>query len=67
MSEEIDRWVAYMKSHPKEWKIKHSRFINAQFQKSKEFQKRLLNTSNGKKKLINLYGIKNLEGFPKLK
>lgn len=66
MSEEIDRWIKYMKENPSTWKEKHTKFINSQFEKSKQFQERLLKTPNGKDKLINLYDIKNIKGYPKL-
>jgi hypothetical protein len=66
MSEEIDRWIAYMKSHPNTWKQKHTAFINAQFSKSKAFRERLLKLPGGKEKLCKLYDIKNISGFPSL-
>lgn len=55
-----------MKENPSTWKEKHTKFINSQFEKSKQFQERLLKTPNGKDKLINLYDIKNIKGYPKL-
>ncbi len=65
MSEEIDRWIEYMKENPN-WKEVHTQFINAQFSKSYAFMKRLLKEPNGRKRLINAYGIKNLKGYRKL-
>lgn len=67
MSEEIDRWIAYMKANPDTWKAKHTAFINAQFEKSRAFRERLLKMPGGKEKLRNLYDITNLNGFPSLK
>jgi uncharacterized protein YfdQ (DUF2303 family) len=66
MSEEIDRWISYMKEHPGTWKEEHTKFINAQFEKQQEFCKRLLQTENGREKLIALYGIQNTSGYSKL-
>ena len=66
MSEEIDRWINYMKSHPRKWKKVHTAFINAQFEKSSAFIKRLLKSPNGKEKVINVYDIKNIAGYKKL-
>lgn len=63
MSEEIDRWVLYMREHPAGWKKVHTEFINAQFEKSRAFIRRLLKEPNGKEKVINIYDIKNLEGY----
>ena len=63
MSEEIDRWVKFMKNNPETWKKVHTEFINAQFDKQEKFVKRLLKTKNGKEKLVALYGLKNLKGY----
>lgn len=63
MSEEIDRWIKYMKEHPDSWKKVHTEFINAQFEKSYAFMKRLLKEPNGKQKLIDAYGIKNVKAY----
>ena len=63
MSNEIDRWIQYMKEHPSTWKKMHTEFINAQFEKSEAFINRLLKEPNGKEKIINAYGIKNLKGY----
>lgn len=66
MSEEIDRWIKFMKEHPNDWKKIHTEFINAQFVKSDAFIKRLLKEPNGKQRLINAYGIKNTKGYKEL-
>lgn len=63
MSEEIDRWIQYMKKHPKTWKKVHTKFINAQFEKSQEFIKRLLRQPGGREKIIKAYNIKNVKGY----
>ncbi|MFH1053464.1 MAG: hypothetical protein V1740_03540 [Candidatus Woesearchaeota archaeon] len=66
MSDEIDRWIRFMKENPDKWKSKHTEFINAQFQKSKEFIERLVSQPNGKQKVIDAYKIKNLKGYNQL-
>jgi len=63
MSEEIDRWIKYMQDNPKTWKKVHTKFINSQFIKSRSFIKRLLEQPGGRQKIINAYGIKNLDGY----
>jgi hypothetical protein len=66
MSEEIDRWIKYMKENPDKWKKIHTQFINAQFDKSCRFIELLLKEPNGREKIINAYGIKNLDGYKEL-
>ena len=63
MSEEIDRWVKYMREHPNDWEQIHTKFIDAQFMKANDFIERLLKQPIGKEKIINAYGIKNLKGY----
>lgn len=63
MSDEIDRWIKYMRENPGKWKKEHTEFINAQFEKSEQFIKRLLKEPNGKEKIIAVYGLKNLKGY----
>ena len=61
----IERWATFMKEHPTEWKKIHTEFINAQFISREQFLERLLQQPNGKKKILELYNIKNLEGYPR--
>ncbi len=63
MSDEIDRWVRYMKDHPNTWKKVHTQFIDAQFEKSRAFVRRLLQEPNGKEKVLRMYNIRNEKGF----
>ena len=65
--EQIDRWAEFMRNNPDKWKKIHTEFINALFQKNKEAMQRLLKQPNGKQKIIELYNIKNLDGYPSLK
>ncbi len=66
MSEEIDRWVKYIKDNPDKWKKIHTKFINAQFSKTYKFIERLLKEPKGREKVIDAYGIKNLSGYAEL-
>lgn len=66
MSEEVDRWIKYMKENPKTWKRLHTKFIDAQFIKSKKFIKNLLKEPNGKQRVIDAYKIRNIEGYKEL-
>ncbi|MBI5072878.1 hypothetical protein HZA99_03600 [Candidatus Woesearchaeota archaeon] len=54
-----------MKEHPTEWKKIHTEFINSQFLSHEQFLDRLLQQPNGKKKILELYQIKNVKGFPR--
>jgi hypothetical protein len=59
----IERWALFVKNNPKKWKAKHTKFIDAQFLMHKRFLRRLKNTPEGRKKIIELYRIKNLHGY----
>ncbi len=61
----IQRWAAFMKEHPTEWKKIHTEFIDAQFQSHEQFLERLLQQPDGKKKIRALYKIENLKGYPR--
>ena len=58
----IDRWVAYVKTHP-DWKKIHTQFINAQFAKHRAILEQLRKTPEGRAKIIKLYDIKNVDGY----
>ncbi len=62
----IERWAKFMQEHPMEWKKIHTEFINAQFQKNREFLQRLRKEPNGREKIIELYDIKNVKGYEEL-
>jgi len=62
----IERWAMFVKNNPDKWKPIHTAFINDQFRKSEEFYARLAKTKDGKKKIIEIFGIKNLKGYPSL-
>lgn len=63
----IERWADFVRNNPNKWKAAHTEFINSQFEKSERFFKELIKTKDGKKKIIELFNIKNLNGYPSLK
>ena len=63
--EVIERWAEFVKSNP-EWKKHQTEFINAQYCKFFRFIKELSKTKAGQKKLIEIYNIKNIKGYPDL-
>ncbi len=65
--EAIDRWAEYVKTSNGAWKKDHSEFINAQFDKANAFWRRLAKTAGGKRKIIAIFGVKNLDAAPFLK
>ncbi len=65
--EQVERWAFFVRENPAKWKKKHTRFINAIFDKHFQFRERLLKTPKGKEKLVKLYGIQNKEGYNWLK
>lgn len=64
--EAVEKWAFYVKNNPKKWKKMHTEFINSQFKKSEDFIKRLLKQKYGIKKILELYNIKNMGGYPGL-
>ncbi|MDO8740969.1 MAG: hypothetical protein Q7J54_05360 [Candidatus Woesearchaeota archaeon] len=63
--EAVIRWANYVRNN-KNWKKEHTKFINAQFEKTYAFLKRLAKQKGGKDKIIKMYGIRNVRGYPKL-
>ncbi len=61
--EQVQKWAAFVRENPTAWKKIHTPFINAIFEKNREFVQRLLKTPHGKEKLIARYKIKNKEGY----
>mgnify|MGYP001596109092 CR=1 FL=1 len=51
--EQIERWAEYVKTH-KDWKIKHTQFIDAQFEIAGRFYKELAKTLEGREKIKRL-------------
>ena len=64
--EAVEKWAFFVKNNPKKWKKIHTEFINSQFKKSDDFIKRLLNQKDGIKKILELYNIENIRGYPGL-
>lgn len=61
----VERWAEFVRTDSN-WKKIHTEFINAQFEKSEQFLKRLVTRANGREKIIHLFDIKNLEGYSDL-
>ncbi|MEK6922163.1 MAG: hypothetical protein AABX82_09795, partial [Nanoarchaeota archaeon] len=61
----IERWAAFMRENPTKWKKIHTEFINSQFISHEQFLDRLLQQPDGKKKVQELYNLRNLEGYPR--
>ncbi len=61
----INRWIEYIKNNP-DWRNVHDSFINAQFENAYEIISELAKTKEGQLKIVELYNIKNLKGYPKL-
>jgi len=62
----VVRWANFVKNNPKKWQKKHTEFINAQFDMNRKFIKNILATPNGREKIIELYNIKNINGYSEL-
>ena len=61
--EQVERWAAFVRENPTQWKEPHTKFINALFQKHRQVMETLLETPGGKEKLRALYGFKNRKGY----
>ena len=61
----IDRWIKYTKENPN-WMDIHDSFINSQFENAYEIIKDLSKPKEGQLKIVEIYNIKNLKGYPKL-
>ena len=60
-------WPEFVRTSGGAWRSIHDLFINAIFERHKQFRKRLLKTPGGKEKYIKLRGIKNVKGYSWLK
>ncbi len=63
--DQIERWADYIKNNP-DWKFIHTEFINAQFEKAYRFINELAKTKEGQLKIVEIYNIKNIKGYPDL-
>lgn len=64
--DQIGEWADYIREHPTSWREQHTRFINAQIEMANAALERILQQKNGKKKIIQLFGIKNKKLIHKL-
>lgn len=63
--EKLERWAKFVKANP-EWKKHHTSFINAQYDKFLRFIDELSKTKDGQRKLVEIYNIQNIKGYPDL-
>ena len=61
-----DKWAAFVRNHPTDWKIYHSAFINSEIEMRQKFIERLAQQPGGKEKIREIYGITNSKAYPKL-
>ena len=61
----IDRWAEFVKKDSS-WKRHQTAFINAQYDKFFRFINELAKTKEGQEKIVELYNIKNIKGYPDL-
>ena len=52
---QIERWANFVRENPNKWKEEHTKFINAIFEKHKDFIDRLKATPGGEEKIKLLY------------
>jgi len=64
--DQIKRWASFVKNHPDKWKKIHTEFINSQFEKAEKIYHKLTKTKKGKEKIIKIFNIKNIKGYPSL-
>ena len=65
--DQIERWAEFVRQNPNKWKKIHADFINSMFENQKRVYNELVKTEDGRKKIIMIYNIRNIDGFPSLK
>jgi hypothetical protein len=55
--EQVERWAEYVRNNP-DWKKKHTKFIDAQFDIANRFYKKLALSPGGKEKIEELRKVK---------
>ncbi len=61
----MERWANFVKNNER-WKFYHTEFLNARYSKAQKFINELSRTKEGQEKIVELYNIKNLKGYPQL-
>ncbi|MDP1694973.1 MAG: hypothetical protein Q8L34_05535 [Candidatus Woesearchaeota archaeon] len=64
--EAVERLAHNVRQSNGKWKKVHTEFINAQFEKAYQAINKLVKEKNGKKKIMQIYRIKNEKGYPEL-
>jgi hypothetical protein len=65
--DQIERWAEFVRQNPNKWKKIHTDFINSMFENQKRVYNELVKTEDDRKKIIMIYNIRNIDGFPSLK
>lgn len=55
--EQIIRWAEFVRDNPEKWKAKQKEFIDAQILMARRFYKKLAETEEGRKKILELKGL----------
>ena len=62
--ESVERWALFVKNNPLEkWKPIVNEFTDSQYNMHVRFLEKLKKTKEFKRKIINLYQIKNIKGY----
>lgn len=61
----VQRNALFVRNNP-QWQKEHNRFLNDLYELHKQAIKRILAEPDGKQKIIQLYGIKNMRVFDDL-
>lgn len=64
--QQVERWARFVKENPMKWKEQHTQLINAIYEKASAAIEKIAKEKNGREKIMQLYGIKNKKGYPKL-
>ncbi len=66
--EELEKlWIEYVRGSNGEWKKYHSKFIDAHIERYNAAIKWQTTQPGGKQKIIDIFGIKNLDAVPMVK
>jgi hypothetical protein len=64
---QVEQWAKFCRNNPRQVWIKYLKpFIDAQFENNARILKGLAKTREGAEKIVKLYNIKNIKGYPHL-
>ncbi|MFH0837271.1 MAG: hypothetical protein V1870_04030 [Candidatus Aenigmatarchaeota archaeon] len=64
--DQVERWANFVRDNPTKWKKIHTELIDSQIMKARQFVDKLAETDEGKKRIIEAYGIGNKNIYRKL-